>query len=86
MPLAVRRLEGFHTIVTMRMVWEHKSWRQPDGTWTYLLLEDVRKEVGIHTIEHHIRVRQNTVAQYIATRLIFKLCKEAERGRGTQPC
>ncbi len=47
--------------------------------------EDVREEVGLHTIKHYIWVRQNTVVQYIATRPIFEFCKEAERRRGTQP-
>ena len=69
----------------MRIVWEHKPCRQSDGTWTNPASEDVRAEVGLHTIKQYIRVRRNTVAQYIATRPIFELCTEAERKRGTQP-
>ncbi len=69
----------------MRMAQEHKPRQQSDGTWTYPSMEDVRAEVGLHTIEHYIRVRRNTINQYIATRLILELCTEAERKRGTQP-
>ena len=46
--------------------------------------ENVREEVGLHTIRNYIRVRLNTVAQYIATRPILDLCAEAERRRETQ--
>ncbi len=84
-PLTTRRLEGFQNGAAMRMTWEHKPCRQSDGTWTYLLLKDVRAEVGLHTIGHYIGVRRNTVAQYIATRPILELYTEAERRRETQP-
>ena len=68
----------------MQMAQEHKPCSQLDGTWTYLSSEDMREEVGIHTIEHYIRVRRNTVTQYITTRSILELCTEVERKRGTQ--
>ncbi len=84
-PLATKRLKGFHTSAAMRMVREHKPRRQSDGTWTYPASEDVRAEVGLHTIEHYVWVRRITIAQHIATRPIFELCREAERKRGTQP-
>ena len=46
----------------------------------------VREEVGLHTINHYVRRRQNTVAQFIVTQLILKFCMEVERKRGTQCC
>ena len=84
-PLTTRRLEGFHHSAAMRMALEHKPRRQSNRTWTYPSSEDVRAEVGLHTIEHYNWIRRNTIAQYIATRPILELCTKAERKRGTQP-
>ena len=56
-----------------------------DGSWTYPDTEAVFEEVGLHTIEHYIRVRRDTIGAHIATRPIFEFCKRAERRRGTAP-
>ena len=43
------------------------------------------EEVGLHTVEHYIDVRRQTIANFIVNRPIFKFCTEARRKRGTAP-
>ena len=53
--------------------------RQPrrgwDGKWFYPSLEGVMKEAGFKDVRTSINTRQNTVAQYIATRPLLDLCE-----------
>ena len=53
--------------------------RQPrrgwDGKWFYPSLEGAMKEAGFKDIRTLINNRQNTVAQYIATRPLLDLCE-----------
>ena len=42
------------------------------------------KEAGVVRVSTSILRRQNTVAQFIATKPILGLCKVAERWRGTR--
>ena len=53
--------------------------RQPrrgwDGKWFYPSLEGAMKEAGFTDVRTSINRRQNTVAQYIATRPLLELCK-----------
>ena len=44
------------------------------GTWTYPPLGEATEEAGLQEIETYATYRQNTVAQYIATRPIMDLC------------
>jgi hypothetical protein len=39
--------------------------QNPDGTWTYPSSKDVLKAVGLKTINHYIRVCQETIARCI---------------------
>ena len=39
--------------------------------WTSLLLEDAMAEAALQEVETYVSCRQNTVAQFIATRLII---------------
>ena len=41
------------------------------------------EEVGLHKLEHYVKVRRNTISKYIRERLIFDLCLGEERRRGT---
>ena len=43
------------------------------------------EEVGLHTVEHYIKVRRDKIASHIATRPIFEYCRGARRRRGTAP-
>ena len=55
-----------------------------DGRWFYPSLAGVMKEAGIVRIRTSILWRQNTVGQFIVTRLILGLCEGAVRRPGAQ--
>ena len=48
-----------------------------DGKWFYPSLVGAMKEAGFTDVRTSINIRQNTVAQYIATRTILDLCEGA---------
>ena len=56
--------------------------RRIDRKWEYTLEDAARAEVGFELMEIYIRRRQNTVAQYIATKSILDLFEAAERNHG----
>ena len=58
--------------------------RERDGRWFYPSLVGAMKEAGIVRIRTSILRRQNTVAQFIATRPILGLCEVAVRRPGTR--
>ena len=58
--------------------------RGNDGKWFYPSLAGSLKEAGVVRVRTSILRRQNTVAQFIATRPIMGLCEVAERRRGTR--
>ena len=58
--------------------------RGRNGTWHYPSLEGAMQEAGLTDIGNSIANRQNTVAQYIATRPLLDLCEEAREREGTR--
>ena len=76
-------LDAFQGRVARRL-----TGRQPRqgryGKWFYPSLAGALKEVGVVRVRMSILRRQNTVAQFIATRPILGLCEVAERRPGTQ--
>ncbi|KAL7524453.1 hypothetical protein ACHAXR_000579 [Thalassiosira sp. AJA248-18] len=62
---AMKSLEGFHIRAAWRMASDNKPRREPDGTWTYPLSEDVLEEIGMHNISHYVEVRRQTIASFI---------------------
>ena len=60
--------------------------RQPrrgrDGKWHYPSLEGAMKEAGLTDVRTSINRRQNTVAQYIATRPLLDLCEGSRQKEG----
>ena len=58
--------------------------RGRDGNWVYPSLAGALKEAGDVRSRTSVLWRQNTVAQFIATRPILGLCEVAERRRGTR--
>ena len=62
--------------------------RQPrrgrDGEWHYPSLEGAMEEAGLTDIRTSIHRRQNTVAQYIATRPLLDLCEGARPREGAR--
>ena len=55
------------------------------GTWKYQKTKAVLKAEGLHTIEHCVQVRRARIMRWVIDRPILKLCREAERRRGTTP-
>ena len=54
------------------------------GKWFNPSLAGDLKEAGVVRVRTSILRRQNTLVQFIATRLILGLCEVAERRRGTR--
>ena len=61
-----------------RLIGRHPS-RRTYGTWVYHLLVEVVVEAGLQELETYVALRQNTVAQYIATRPNMDLFLAAEQ-------
>ena len=76
-PRLEKPLMGFHHRAAWRMVGMVPK-RQPDGTWVYPTIGAALGMVGLEEIGVYIARRQNTVAQYIATRPIMDLCLAVE--------
>ena len=53
-----------------------------NGKWYYPSLEGAIKEAGLTEVGKSISNRQNTVAQYIATRPLLDLCEGASAREG----
>ena len=62
--------------------------RQPrkgrDGKWHYPSLQGATKEAGLTDVRTSINRRQNTVAQYIATRPLLDLCEGVKQREGAR--
>jgi len=82
-PAALKRLEGFVIRAAYRMARANKPRRNPDGTWVYPATSDVRAEVGLYSVDHYIRKRRNTIAQFLAGRPLHDLVMDARRQRGS---
>ena len=55
-----------------------------DGKWQYLPLAGAIKDAGIVRARTSVLRRQNTVAQFVATRPILALCEGMERWGGAR--
>ena len=55
---------------------------QLDDTWVYPRIGSALTTVGLNDIKVYIACRQNTVAQYIATRPIMEFCLETDWSPG----
>ena len=72
-PRLEKALEGFHHRVVRRMAGMVPKC-QRDVTWVYKPIGAVPAMVGMDNIGVYIDCLHNTVAQYIATRVIMDLC------------
>jgi hypothetical protein len=79
----LQALEGFHKRVARRLSGKTPYLCQATGEWIYPPIDKALEEVGLWPIEKYIEKRQNTVADYVATRPIFELCTEAEWQSGS---
>ena len=78
-----RSLDSFQSRFVRRITW-NQPWRQIYGSWYYLPLTEALVEAGLEGIRMSVTRRQNTVAQYIATRPIMDLCERATRRPGAR--
>ena len=82
-PRIERALSSFQHRVARRITGRHPR-RRGDGSWEYPSLEEALVESGFEGIRKYITRRQNTVAQYIATRLILDLCERSVMSPGAR--
>ena len=66
-PCMGQALGGFQDQVKWQLT-ERLPWQRGYGKWEHTVAEAAREEAGLETMETYIWRRQNTVAQYIATR------------------
>jgi len=84
-PAAMARLEGFHIRAAYRMAKEHVPRRGPNQQWVYPPSEAVLEKSRMHTIEHYIDVRRETIAKYVVGCSILAECQGADQKRGSVP-
>ena len=82
-PWMERALSGFLHGAARRLT-GRQARRGKNGTWHYPSLEGSMREAELTDIGKSIANRQNTVAQYIATRPLLDLCEEARAREGTR--
>ena len=58
--------------------------RGRDGKWFYPSLEGAMKEAVFQYVSTSINTRQNTIAQYIATRPLLDLCEGTTQIQGVR--
>ena len=79
----MRRLEGFHIKAAYWMARTHKPQENDDGSWTYPVSKEVFEEVGLYPIYDYVRVKRNSIIDFVASRPVYEFCKSAERRSGT---
>jgi hypothetical protein len=84
-PAVLARLEGFHIHAAYRMAKKHVPRRGPHQQWVYPPSDKVLEECGMHTIEHYIDVRRETIAKFVVGRSIHVECQGADRRHGLVP-
>ena len=55
------------------------------GTWKYPKTKAVLKAAAMHMIQHYMQVCRAQIMNWVVDRPILKLCRSAERRRGTTP-
>ena len=75
-PQMLQALSAFHNRVARRIA-NKLPQRQRDGSWTYPPLSEALKDAGLYSLQTYISRRQNTIAEWVATRPIYQLCHQA---------
>ena len=79
MTLRIERvLDGFHHKLDHRLT-RRQHWIGREDGWVYSPMEKTIVESRLQEVETYVSHRQNTVAQFIATRPIKDLCLAAAR-------
>ena len=74
---ALARLEGFHIRAAYKMAWVHRLKKGAHGLWQYPKSADVLEECGMRSIAEYIQVHRQTIAVYVADRLILEASDKA---------
>ena len=74
----LKRLEGFQVRSAHRMAVRNRLVRKPDGMWTYPATADVFDEVGLRTMEEHMRVRRDTITRYMVEQPLLEAYRDGE--------
>ena len=82
-PATLKRLEGFHAKAARRMTGLLP--KLVGGSWKFPKTNTVLATASLHTIEHYVQVRRAHIMRWVIDRPILKLCRMAERRRGTTP-
>ena len=82
-PRIMGRLEGFHRLIARRLAGRAPVYLRREEQREYPPLGEAMEQAGLFSIEEYIDRRRNSVAEYVATRPIYAVCRELEsRGIG----
>ena len=81
-PTLLQQLESFHHAVARRISGKRATLDVRTGVWKWPPIAEALALAGILPIAEYIRVRQDTIAQYVATRPIMDMCNLALKRRG----
>ena len=81
----LKALEGFHQRVACSIAGKQPYLDRRTGEWVYPPINKVLEEVGIYSIDHYVKKRQNTVADYVTTRPILTFAKNQSGRRAHTP-
>ena len=82
-PKVLQVLEGFHHRAARRLSGRSAQYLPREDRWVYPPIEEALEKAGLFRLAHYIGVRQNTLAESIATRPILDICRCAERLSGS---
>ena len=80
-PAILKLLEGFHHRVARRL--SNMGPRLVEEEWHYPPIEEALEASGLYTMLEYIERRQNTIAEYVATRPIYHACTGSTRHPGS---
>ena len=81
-PTLLQSLESFHHAIARRISGKRATLDVRTGVWKWPPIAEAMELAGLKPIAEYIRIRQDTIAQYVATRPIMDMCNLALRRRG----
>ncbi len=81
-PTLLQQLESFHHAAVRQIAGKRATLDVRTGVWKWPPLDGAMALAGVKPIAEYIRVRQATIAQYVATRPIMDMCNLACSRRG----
>ena len=81
-PTLLHQLESFHNAATRQIAGKRATLDVRTGVWKWPPVAEAMTLAGVKPILEYIRVRQDTIAQYVATRPIMDMCNLALKRSG----